>query len=190
MLQEQLDPDQLIILDEVGSNLDLTRRYARAPEGERAVASIPRNTPINTTTIASLTTAGIGPSLMITGGVTQQVMETYLQDVLGPTLRPGQIIILDNAAAHKSARLQEIVAAKQCTLLYLPPYSPDYSPIELAFANVKDALRTAGARTREALEDAMGKALNQITAAHAHAFFRHCGYRMRSQLAQWFCSPL
>jgi transposase len=96
--------------------------------------------------------------------------------------------LADNLSAHKSERAQEIIAGCGCTLLYLPPYSPDYSPIELAFAKIKTALRRAAARTREALEVAIASALAQITAADVRAFFEHCGYRFLPDLDQWFCS--
>lgn len=180
----------MVVVDEFGSNLDLCRRYARAPKGERAVASLPRNTPPNTTTISSMTMSGMGPALIIEGGVNQGVFETYLAQVLAPTLEPGQVVLVDNLSAHKSARAEAIVRAKQCVLLFIPPYSPDYSPIELAFAKVKEYLRSVGARTREALQTAIAEALSRITAEDARAFFRHCGYRVLSDLAQWFCSPL
>lgn len=186
--QEELDPADVVVIDEFGSNLDLTRRYARAPRGERAVASLPRNTPPNTTTISSLTTSGIGPSLMTEGGVTSALFEAYVEHILGPSLRPGQVILLDNLSAHKSVRLRELVAARGCRLCYLPSYSPDFSPIELAFAKVKAELRDAGARTREVLEAAVAQALGHISSEEACAFFRHCGFRFRPNLAQWFCS--
>jgi transposase len=180
----------MVVVDEFGSNLDLCRRYARAPKGERAVASLPRNTPANTTTISSMTMSGMGPALIIEGGVNQGVFETYLAQLLAPTLEPGQVVLVDNLSAHKSARAEAIVGAKQCVLLFIAPYSPDYSPIELAFAKVKEYLRSVGARTREALQTAIAEALSRITAEDARAFFRHCGYRVLSDLAQWFCSPL
>lgn len=186
--QEEVDPDDLVVIDEFGSNLDMTPRYARAPEGERAVASLPRNTPPNTTTICSLTAQGMGPSLMTVGGVTSPLFEAYIEHILGPTLRPGQIILLDNLSAHKSARLRQLVEARGCRLWYLPSYSPDFSPIELAFAKVKEELRRAGARTREALEAAVAQALEHISSEDARAFFAHCGFRFRPDLAQWFCS--
>jgi transposase len=186
--REQIDPDDVVVIDEFGSNLDLTRRYARAPRGERAVASLPRNTPPNTTTISSLTTSGIGPSLMTEGGVTSALFEAYVEHILGPSLRPGQVILLDNLSAHKSVRLRELVAARGCRLWYLPSYSPDFSPIELAFAKVKAELRDAGARSCEMLEAAVAQALRHISSEEACAFFRHCGFRLRPNLAQWFCS--
>ncbi len=187
MEQQDVDATAIVVIDEFGSNLDLTRRYARAPRGERVVASIPRNTPPNTTTISSLTTAGMGPSMMIEGGVTGAVFEAYIEQVLRPTLRPGQIVLLDNLSAHKSPRLRALLAARDCRVWYLPAYSPDFSPIELAFAKIKAELRCAGARTREALEDAVAHALTHISPEEACAFFTHCGFRLRPDLVQWFC---
>ena len=186
--QEDVDPADLVVIDEFGSNLDMTPRYARAPRGERALASLPRNTPPNTTTISSLTTKGMGPSLMTDGGVSSAMFEAYVEHILGPTLRPGQVILLDNLSAHKSVRLRELLAARGCRLWYLPSYSPDFSPIELAFAKIKDELRRIGARTREVLEAAVAQVLTHITPEDACAFFTHCGFRFRPNLAQWFCS--
>jgi transposase len=186
--QQDVDGADVVVIDEFGSNLDMTPRYARAPRGERAVASLPRNTPPNTTTISSLTTSGMGPSMMIEGGVTTAVFEAYIEHILGPTLRPGQIVLLDNLSAHKSRRLRALLATRGCQLWYLPTYSPDYSPIELAFAKIKTELRRVGARTREGLEAAVDRALLHISADEARAFFSHCGFRHRPDLAQWFCS--
>jgi transposase len=188
LAQEDLYADDLVVLDEFGSNLNMTRRYARAERGQRALASIPRNTPANTTTISSLSADSIGPSMQFLGGMNTALFETYIEKVLGPSLRAGQIVILDNLRAHKSARVRELLAARGCTLLYLPPYSPDYSPIELAFAKIKAFLRRVAARSREALENAIDDALPLISAAEARAFFCHCGFRFRPDLAQWFCS--
>jgi len=188
--QAAFDATDLVVLDEFGSNLDLHPTHAWAPIGERAVAAIPRNTPINTSTIAAMTPQGMGPALVIAGGVDQATFAAYLEQVLAPTLRPGQIVLADNLSAHKSVRAQEIIAGCGCTLVYLPAYSPDYSPIELAISKIKSALRRAAARSREALEAAIATALAQITAAEARAFFLHCGYRFLPDLDQWFCSQL
>lgn len=186
--QYDVDPVDVVVIDEFGSNLDMTPHYARAPRGERAVASLPRNTPPNMTTISSLTTSGIGPSMMIEGGVSTTVFEAYIEHMLGPTLRPGQIVLLDNLSAHKSPRLHALLAEHGCQLWFLPTYSPDYSPIELAFAKIKAELRRVGARTREELEAAVASALTHISSEEARAFFTHCGFRHRPDLAQWFCS--
>ena len=180
--------ENLVVLDEFGSNVDMTPRYARAPAGERAVASVPRTTPANTTTIASLTTAGMGPALSVSGAVDRVTFETYLEQVLGPSLPDGQIVIMDNLSAHKGGRVEELIAARGCRLLYLPTYSPDFSPIELAFAKVKPMLRRIAARTRETLGQAIGRALEAITPQEARAFFRHCGYRFPLDWDRYFCS--
>jgi transposase len=184
--QADLDATAIVVIDEVGSNLDLTPTHAWAPVGERAIASAPRNTPLNTTTIASLTHQGMGPALIVKGGVDRLTFEAYLEKVLAPTLKPGQVVLVDNLSAHTSTGAQAIVAACGCRLRYLPPYSPDYSPIELAFAQIKADLRRAAARTYDKLEDAIATALQQISAADARAFFQHCGYRFPPNLDQWF----
>jgi transposase len=186
--QTEFDATKLVVIDEIGSNLDLTPTHAWAPVGERAIASAPRNTPLNTSTIASLTHQGMGPALMVKGGVDRLTFETYLSQVLAPTLQPGQVVLVDNASAHTSSRAQAIVAACGCRLRYLPPYSPDYSPIELAFAQIKADLRRAAARSSDELEDAIALALQAISTANARAFFQHCGYRFPPDLDQWFCT--
>jgi transposase len=186
--QADLDATQIVVIDEVGSNLDLTPTQAWAPVGERALARAPRNTPTNTTTIASLNYQGMGPALIMKGGVDRLTFETYLEQILAPTLQPGQVVLVDNLSAHTSTRAQTIVAACGCRLRYLPPYSPDYSPIELAFAQIKADLRRAAARTSDTLEEAIATALQQISAADARAFFQHCGYRFPPNLDQWFCT--
>ncbi len=177
-----------MVVDEFGSNLNMTRRYARAVRGQRAVAAVPRNTPQNTTTISSLTLEGIGPSLLINGSVTTDVFEAYIEQLLAPSLRPGQIVVLDNLSAHKSLCVRDLLAERGVRLWYLPSYSPDYSPIELAFAKIKAELRRVSARTRETLQDAIAEALTHISATEARAFFSHCGFRLRPDPVQWFCS--
>lgn len=186
--QQQRVADDLVIIDEFGSNLDVTRRSARAPRGERAVAAVPRTTPANLTTISSLTTQGIGPSLMREAGVTSAVFEAYVAHILGPSLGHGQSVVLDNLSAHKGPRLRELVAERGCSVWYLPSYSPDFSPIELAFATIKAELERIGARNREALEAAIAQAVSLISPQQARAFFTHCGFRLAPDLAQWFCS--
>lgn len=177
-VQTGVAADDVVVLDEFGSNIDMTRRYARAPHGQRVCEQTPRNTPRNTTTLASLSTQGIGPSVVMSGGLTRAMFEAYIQDVLGPTLRAGQVIVLDNARVHHGGRIAELLAQRGCRALYLPPYSPDYSPIELAFAKIKAHIRRCKARTREALEQAIEQALALISSADARAFFAHCGYRL------------
>ena len=171
-----LDADDVVVLDEFGSNIDMTRLFARAPKGERVYEEQPRNTPRNTTTLAALTNQGIGRALLLSGSMTRAAFEVYIEDILGPTLREGQVIVMDNATAHHGGRIAQLVAARGCQLVYLPPYSPDFSPIELAFAKVKAHLRRLKARTKEGLEQAIQLALASITTADARAFFTQCGY--------------
>jgi len=119
----------------------------------------------------------LGPCLAVEGSTSREIFEAYLERVLAPTLRPGRVVVVDNLSAHnKGGRVKEIVEARGCELLYLPPYSPDFNPIEQAFSKVKGLLRRAEARTREALIEAMGIALCAVTARDARGFFEHCGY--------------
>lgn len=167
---------RFVIVDESGYNLNLTPRYARAPRGARAHAKLPRNVPTNTTVIAALSTTGMGATMLVSGATDYHVVEAYVEHVLGPTLRPGQVVVRDNLSAYKRADLEPLVARYGCQVWCLPPYSPDLSPIELAFAKLKQAVRRAAARTSEALEAAIGQALTLITASDAQAFFAHCGF--------------
>jgi transposase len=153
-----------------------------APRGERAFCSVPRNRGPNTTLLASMTAEGMGPCLAVQGATTRIIFEAYIEKVLLPSLRHGQVVVMDNLSAHKSERIRELLESAGCELLYLPPYSPDFSPIEEAFSKVKGLLRKAQARSREALVEAMGKALDAVTTRDARRFFEHCGYRASGQL--------
>jgi transposase len=173
---KQLDASQLVVIDECGSNIGLTPLYARAPKGKRAYGSAPRNRGKNTTLIASLTFEGMGASMIIEGSANAAAFELYIEEILAPCLRAGQIVIMDNLAAHKSKKVEQLIQAKGCQLLFLPSYSPDFSPIEETFSKVKTYLRRVGARTREALQDALSQALLTVTPKDAQGWFRHCGY--------------
>ncbi len=137
---------------------------------------MPRNYGPNVTLLASMTHEGIGSCLVVEGATTREVFETYIEQMLRPALRPGQMVVMDNLSAHKGGRVKEIVEGRGCELLYLPPYSPDFNPIEQAFSKIKGLLRRAEARTREALIEAMGIALSAVAARDARGFFEHCGY--------------
>ncbi len=171
-----VDPARLVFVDEAGTHVSMTRRFARAPRGQRASGSVPRNRGRATTLLASLTLAGMGPALTVEGGTTVAVFAAYVDQVLAPALVPGQVVVLDNLAAHRASRARELVEAQGAERVFLPAYSPDFSPIEEAFSKVKALLRTAAARTREALVEAIGRALAAVSAADARAFFAHCGY--------------
>jgi transposase len=167
-----------VFVDEMGTNTSLSPRYAYAPKGRRAYAQIPRNRGANTTLFASMSLEGMGPCLAVEGATTAMVFEAYIEQVLAPTLRCGQIVVVDNLGAHKSERARELIEGRGCQLFFLPPYSPDYNPIEEAFSKIKGALRKAQARTREALIEALGVAISAIRASDARGFFEHSGYHL------------
>jgi transposase len=177
-----IDAERLVFVDEMGTNTSLFPLYAWSRRGERAFASVPRNWGANVTLLASMSAEGMGPCLAVEGATTKAVFEAYLERVLAPSLRPGQVVVMDNLSAHKGCRVRELVQERGCELLYLPPYSPDLNPIEEAFAKLKALLRRAGARTREALLEAMGRTLGAVTARDARGFFEHRGYRAAAQL--------
>ncbi len=129
-----------------------------------------------------MTLRGMGTCLAVEGPTTKAVFETYVERVLAPSLRPGQLVVMDNLSSHKGPRVREFIEARECELLYLPAYSPDLNPIEQAFAKLKALLRRAGARTREALLEAMGRALDAVTADDARGFIECHGYRASAQL--------
>ena len=176
---ETLDPTQVVFLDETSTHTSLSRRYARAPRGVRAYGHVPRNHGHNVTLLAALTPDGIGPSMTIAGSIDSAAFAAYVQHFLIPSLRPGQVVILDNLSAHKSAAAREAIEAAGCKLRFLPAYSPDFNPIELAFAKIKSRLRAAAARETETLHRATADAIDGITRADAHAFYAHCGFALR-----------
>ena len=159
----------------------MTPRRARAPRGERAGGSAPRNRGPNVTLLAALTPDGVGPALTVEGAADRLVVEAYVGRVLVPTLRPGQVVVLDNLSAHKGDEVHTLIEAAGCRLLFLPAYSPDFNPIELAFAKVKERLRRTAARTVDALVAAIGEALDAVSAADARGFFAHCGFPLPGQ---------
>jgi transposase len=178
----EIDAERLVFVDEMGSNISLAPLYAWSRRGERAYSSVPRNWGKNTTLLASMSVRGMGECLAVEGSTTTVVFEAYLERVLVPSLRPGQVVVMDNLSAHKGERVRDLIESRGCQLLYLPPYSPDFNPIEEAFAKIKGLLRKAEARSREALIEAMGRALEMLTASDARNFFEHRGYRELGQL--------
>jgi transposase len=171
-----LEANRLVFVDEMGTNTSLAPLYAWSRRGERALFEVPRNWGANVTLLASMSAEGMGPCLAVEGSTTKAVFETYLERALAPTLRPGLVVVMDNLSAHKGSRVREIVEGRGCELLYLPPYSPDFNPIEQAFSKLKGLLRKSGARTREALVEAMGRALEAVSTSDARGFFEHRGY--------------
>ena len=171
-----VDPAAWVWLDETGSHLGYTPTHARAPRGRRAYASAPRNRGENKTVLASLSLAGVGPTMRFDGPMTADRFEGYVRHALAPTLRPGQIVVADNPRAHRGGRARAAIEARGAHFWHLPPYSPDFNPIEEAFSKVKHCLRRAQARTDDALRAATWAALASITPADIAGWFSHCGY--------------
>ena len=163
-------------MDECGTNIALAPLYARAPKGERAFGKAPRNWGKNVTLIASLSAQGMGATMSFEGATDGVAFETYVKHFLAPTLKEGEVVVMDNLQVHKSSRVRDLIERAGASVLFLPPYSPDFSPIEEAFSKVKAILRRVGARSREALLEAMGKALDAVSRQDALGWFRHCGY--------------
>jgi transposase len=173
---------RLVFVDEMGSNTSLHELYAYSPRGHRAYCSVARNRGKNTTLLSSMSFSGMGPSMVVEGGANGAVFETYLQEMLLPALGKAEVVVMDNLSVHKSERVREMIEGTGASLLYLPPYSPEFNPIEEAFSKIKNLVRKAGARVREALVEAVGEALCEVTEEDARAFFEHCGYREAVQL--------
>ena len=182
MVAARTDAGRFVFVDECSTNTSLSPLYAWSRRGERARCEVPRNWGANVTLLSSMSAEGMGPSLAVAGSTTREVFEAYLEQALAPALEPGQVVVMDNLSAHKGVRVRELIEGRGCELLYLPPYSsPDLNPIEEAFAKLEALLRKAGARTREALIEAMGQALDAVTASDARGFFEHRGYRTTVQ---------
>jgi transposase len=176
MVAAVVEPERLIFVDECGTHTSLAPIYGYAPRGERLYLSVSRIRGKNTTLLSSMSLEGIGPSLTVEGATTSRVFETYVEKVLAPSLKEGQVVVMDNLSAHKPKRIKELIEQCGCELVYLPSYSPDYNPIEEAFAKIKHLLRTAAARTKEVLVDAIAAALTAISAEDIRGYFEHAGY--------------
>ena len=182
MVAAAVAPEKLVFVDECGTHTSLAPIYGYAPRGERLRLRVPRKRGKNTTLLSSMTPRGMGPSLAVEGATTARVFETYVKKVLAPVLQEGQIVVMDNLGAHRPKRVRELIEQQGCQLIYLPSYSPDYNPIEEAFSKIKNLLRKAAARTKEALVEAIGAALSAVSAQDARGFFEHAGYRPMAQL--------
>lgn len=179
-----VDATDWVWVDEAGSHRGLTPRYSRAPRGERACGTAPRNHGTNRTLITALTLGGMGPGLILEGAIDRAAFDAYIAHRLAPTLRPGQIVVVDNLRAHHSERAQAAIEARGASLWFLPSYSPDLNPIEEGFSKLKAYLRRAEARTDEALSAAIWAGLATITPRDATGWFAHCGYPPPSRRAK------
>lgn len=182
MVVAEVDLERLVFVDEMGVHTSMAPLYGYSPKGQRVHLQVPRNRGRNTTLLASMTLGGMGETLALEGSTNQEVFEAYVEYALAPTLEAGQVVVMDNLSAHKPARVRESIEERGCELVYLPAYSPDFNPIEEAFSKIKDMLRQAGARTKDALVEVLGEALSAISAQDARGYFEHAGYRPQVQL--------
>lgn len=171
-----LDPARLIFIDETWAKTTMTRLRGRAPVGQRVVSKVPHGHWQTTTLIGALGLEGIRCSAVVDGPVNAEVFTAFVEQVLGPALRPGDIVVMDNLGSHQGARVRELIEARGGRVLLLPPYSPDFNPIELVFSKIKQALRSLACRTRDSLWNAIQPVLDQVSPSDALHCFRHCGY--------------
>ena len=173
----ELEPARLIFLDECGTNTKMARLYGRSKKGSRCRASIPHGHWKTTTLIAGLTLEGIIAPMIMDGAMDGEMFSAYVETLLVPCLMQGDIVILDNLSAHKVAHAREAIKEAGATLIFLPPYSPDFNPIEKAINQIKAFLKKAQARTKEELHTAIAKAVDIVTSQNAQNYFNACGYQ-------------
>ena len=167
-----------MFIDESGSTITMTRIRGRSRRGHRCVDRVPRNRGNVITIIGALRSTGMEAMMTIEGGTSGEVFLAYVEKVLAPTLRPGDIVVWDNLGAHKTEAVREAVRKTGAELKFLPPYSPDLSPIEMAWSKVKEWLRSAKARCRDSLDEALHHATEAVTPQDAMGWFGACGYRL------------
>ena len=174
--QLDLDPERLVFIDETGASTNMARLHGRAPRGQRLRAALPHGHWKTTTFVGALRLSGMTAPMVLDGPMTGEWFLAYARQVLAPTLRPGDVVILDNLPAHKGTAVREAVEATGARLLFLPPYSPDFNPIENAFAKLKTLLRKAAARTIDDLWHVIGQCLDAFTPDECVNYFANCGY--------------
>ena len=174
--QGDFEVAQLVFLDEFSVTTDMTPRYGRAAAGERVHDAVPAGHYCQTSVIASMRLGGAGAAMSVAGAVDGEAFEAYVREHLAPTLKRGDVVVMDNLSVHKSPDAVEAIEAVGAEVRYLPPYSPDLNPIEKMFAKVKQMLRKAKARTASRLNEALGEALSAVRAADAAAYFTSSGY--------------
>jgi transposase len=171
-----------VFVDESGFHTSMTRLRARAPKGKRAYGKVPRNRGKNTTLIASITLeGGMGESMSIEGATDSEAFEAYVEHFLTPSLCEGQVVVLDRLGAHRTDRVKQLIEGRGADLVFLPSYSPEMNPIEEAFSKIKQLVRKAGARVREAPVETKGRVLAAVTLEDAAGWFAHASYRLQDQ---------
>ena len=175
--QLELERHRLIFLDECGTNTKMARLYGRSKRGERCRAAIPHGHWKTTTLVAGLSTDGIIAPMILDGAMDGEMFSAYVQTLLAPCLLPGDIVIMDNLPAHKVKAARQAIEAAGAALLFLPPYSPDFNPIEKAISQIKAFLKKTAARTKQDLDAAIAKAIELVTPQNANNYFAACGYQ-------------
>ena len=176
--QRYMDADRFVFIDETGASTNMVRRYGWGPKGERLVDAVPHGHWRTTTFVAGLRASGIIAPFVLDGPMTGEAFRAYVEQVLAPELEPGDAVVMDNLRPHKVAGVREAIRAAGASVLYLPSYSPDFNPIEHLFAKLKELLRKAAARTKEALWDAIGRHLDNFTPGECRNYLAHCGYEL------------
>jgi transposase len=174
--QRFMDASRFVFLDETATATNMTRRYGRSPSEQRLVAAVPHGHWRTTTFLAGLRQTGIVAPLVLDGPMTGPTFAVYVEQFLAPALEPGDVVVLDNLAAHKVDGVRQAIAAAGASILYLPPYSPDLNPIEQLFAKLKALLRKAAVRTKDDLWSTIGRLLDTCPAAECSNYLSHCGY--------------
>jgi transposase len=176
-----LNPRRLVFIDETAVKTNMTRLRGWSPRGQRLVEKVPHGHWMTTTLIAALDQQGIRCATTVDGAVNGEVFRAFVHQVLVPALRPGDLVVLDNLAAHKVPGVREALAAARAEVVYLPPYSPDLNPIENAFSKIKQGLRSARHRAQQKLWNNTQQVLETITPSDAAGYFRHCGYPLHME---------
>jgi transposase len=175
--QAQIDPAKVVFIDETWAKTNMTRRYGRSPLGTRLVEKTPCGRWQTTTFLGALRAEGFIAPLTVEGAINGPLFRAWVEQHLAPTLKPGDIVVMDNLSSHKVAGVREAIEAAGAELRYLPPYSPDLNPIELAFSKLKKLLRDGAERTVDKLWELCGRILDQFTEPECRNYFAHCGYR-------------
>jgi transposase len=175
---QNLNHRRFLFVDESAINTAMTRRYGRAPRGQRVYDSAPRNYGSHTSVISALSLRGLVATMAVEGAVDTLCFDAYIERILGPQLRRGDVVVLDNLGAHRASRIEEVAVERGARVLWLPPYSPDYSPIEQCWSKIKSYLRGAKARTADALDKALAQAIKLVTKTDIRGWFNHCGYSL------------
>ena len=181
VMQLGLDPSSLIFIDETWIKTNMTRLRGRAPRGQRLVEKVPHGHWKTTTVVAALGHQGMCCAMTLDGPVNRDSFESFVEQILCPTLKAGQIVIMDNLSSHKGERVKELIESAGAKLLYLPPYSPDLSPIEPAFSKFKQLVRSAAHRAADVLWNDLQRMLDRISPSDAVGFFQHCGYTLQRE---------